>query len=87
MPVKRRVDKRRISSDDERLAWAGFFDCGYDYFNDLPAIGVETDQYNRPDSETARAAWKVHGPTLAAGPFPRIKCGFALAEYGEPDAG
>ena len=32
MPVKRRVDKRRLAPEAEAEAWRDYFESGYDFF-------------------------------------------------------
>ena len=56
MPVRARKSRRR----DRRAeidAWATFFKSGFDFFDDLPGIGVETNEYGVPADEVARDAW------------------------------
>ena len=60
MPRKRTRAKRH-SVEAQRSAWEAVFDTGYDFFDDLPALGVWTDNYSRPDPEDAREAWERFG--------------------------
>ena len=61
MPVKRRTSKRRASPQLEYEAWEPVFDSGYDFFDELPEIGIETDNYSRPPLDLARCAWQRFG--------------------------
>lgn len=40
MPVRRRIDRRRT---DDAKAWAGYFLSGYDFFDDLEAVGLNEE--------------------------------------------
>jgi hypothetical protein len=78
MPVKRRVWKRRVQADP--AAWEVLFECGYDYFRDLP---FKTDTEAQ---EAAREAWESLGAAFLASradnplcPVPR-----AFQAFGEP---
>lgn len=56
MPVRMRKSRRR-DVRAEKEAWAMFFQSGFDFFHDLPDIGVETNQHGVPAEEVAREAW------------------------------
>lgn len=61
MPVKRRHSKRRVQGAAELDAWSGVFDSGYDFFDELPDIGVETDANNQVPDDVLREAWERLG--------------------------
>jgi hypothetical protein len=85
MPVKRRAGKRRLDAAAEAEAWECYFDSGYDFFADLPKIGVETDAHSRPDPDAGEAAWHRLGALFLAvrTPDPH-KEPWALRTFGEP---
>jgi hypothetical protein len=56
MPVRSKRNRRR-DRKAELEAWKMYFASGYDFFNDLPDIGVETTQYGVPAEDLARDAW------------------------------
>lgn len=85
MPVKRRVDKRRIDPAAEAEAWAEVFTSGHDYFGDLRDYGVELDAYDRAPDEIVRAAWQRLGPIYLASRKPDAALTpWALTTFGEP---
>lgn len=63
MPIRARKSRRRL---DAAPAWACAFECEFDYFDDLPEIGVHTDSYGLPDREEAEAAWHRYGAAFMA---------------------
>jgi hypothetical protein len=83
MPVKRRVAKRRIDLETELLFWSSVFGSGYDFFGELPSIGIAVDQHNRPDREVAREAWHRLGAIWMDDPINPWDP-WALREFGEP---
>ncbi len=84
MPVKRRSHKRRIDPETVYRAWAGALETEFDFFDDLPALGVPTDQYGRPDREAARAAWAQYGARILAEHDAAMGPPWALTEFGDP---
>ena len=62
MPRKR-THARRHNLRAEYEAWSAVFDTGFDFFDELPLIGVPTDNYGRPPFESAERAWHRHGGT------------------------
>ena len=88
MPVKRRTEKRRMDPTAELEAWSLMFASGYDYFDDLPRIGVVTDAYSKPDRAVIQDAWHRLGARFLAEPQdPHLVPCWALKEFGEPHAG
>lgn len=87
MPVKRRLEKRRLDPHAEAKAWESYFDCGRDFFQDLPAVGVPVGPYGKTDFETARAAWHRLGRIFLANrkPDPH-RPPWALQVFGDPHA-
>ena len=88
MPRSRRRSKRH-TWEAQREAWEAIFDCGRDFFGELPAIGVPTDPYGKPDMEAARDAWLRFGPGYLATHPHQIYDGqliWALSQFGEPNA-
>lgn len=89
MPVRRKIDRRRAEA---LPAWEMTFLAGRDYFGDLEAIGVATDEYSRPDRSEAEAAWRrlgtlflaEHAAEQAQQRHPREGEPWALAEFGMP---
>lgn len=88
MPRKRTRSKRH-NLEAQRFTWESVFDCGRDFFGELPELGVATDKYGRPDPDEAREAWQRLGPDYLAS-HPREKSPgiqiWALEQFGEPDA-
>lgn len=80
MPVKRRRPK--VRAEDLR-AWEMVFLSGYDFFHELPAIGVETDAYSRPGRDEAEAAWQRLGSVYLEG-YRDERTPWALEEFGDP---
>ena len=90
MPVKRRTPKRRTNLAAELEAWATYFDCGHDFFNELPRIGVDCERSRGPERAVAEEAWHRLGARYLADPEPKLKPHselWALKEFGEPHAG
>jgi hypothetical protein len=85
VPVKRRTAKRRLDARAEAEAWESVFDCEYDFFDALPEIGVETDEYGRVDREVAEEAWHRLGNIfLAERPSQGVREPWALKQFGPP---
>lgn len=59
MPVKRRISKRHDAQAYE--IWGSIFSSGFDFFDELPDLGLETDAYDRPKHDDALAAWERYG--------------------------
>jgi len=90
MPVRARNRKRR----DQRAeldAWSTYFECGFDLFDFLPAIGVETRRYGVLDEDVARDAWQRLGASyMSEWPARRMSSEatpHALRVFGEPPGG
>ena len=84
MPVKKRTAKRRLDPAAELDAWSMAFQCGHDYFGDLPEIGVPMDGHG-PDRAAAEAAWHRLGARfLAERRDPVLGTPWAPSEFGEP---
>ncbi|MHA6297850.1 hypothetical protein [Devosia sp. CAU 1758] len=60
MPVRARKSRRR-DVRAEKEAWSMFFQSGFDFFNDLRDMGVETNQNGVPADDVAREAWQRLG--------------------------
>lgn len=84
MPVKRRNAKRRFDLATVADAWSMCLIAGWDYFKELPAIGVEVDRMGRPDLELARDAWRTFGPTILAERGPTDGATWAERTFGRP---
>lgn len=87
---KRRTSKRRtggISREAELAAWSGVFNCGTDFFEDLPKIGVETNRLDEPDDAVFEAAWRRLGLAfLRSATAENGRTGqFAISRFGDPD--
>lgn len=54
MPTKR-TRRTRQRRPDELKAWRTFFECGFDYFGDLAAIGIHKE---RDAQKAAPEAWE-----------------------------
>ncbi len=88
MPVRRRKGKR-LARIDEHAAWSDVFECQYDFFGELPSIGVKTDQYDLPDPKVAAEAWQRLGAAFMAEwrsrpHHPDESEPWALTTFGEP---
>ena len=84
MPVKRRNAKRRIDLREVMEAWTMPLVSGWDFFRELPAIGVEVDRQGCPDLELAREAWRTFGPTILAERGPTEGATWAERTFGKP---
>ncbi len=78
MPVKRRMPKKRTTSEAEAEAWEMMFECGTDYFSDLPFTN------NDEARVAARGAWRRLGAIFLAQRPANEKVPWALEEFGEP---
>jgi hypothetical protein len=63
LPVKRRIAKRRISTEAELKAWDMMFSCGYDFFSSLEDLGYRNEAEARA---AAPEAWKRLGRAFLA---------------------
>ena len=84
MPLKRRMAKRRFDLQQLVEAWSMPLVAGWDFFRDLPEIGVEVDRHGRPDLEVAREAWRVFGPTILEQRGPTAGATWAEQTFGKP---
>lgn len=64
MPVRRKLDRRRVSASMD--AWSMYLESGIDYFDDLPAAGVIVDDSGQPSIEDAAEAWQAYAGDLLA---------------------
>ena len=87
MPMKHRRTKRRLPASAELEAWATYFNSGFDFFDELPEIGVETDAHSRPDRAIGHAAWHRLGARFLAEIRPRQRDPWAQRAFGAPHAG
>lgn len=81
MPVRYRRSKARM---DDLPAWVMTFQAGFDYFDELPGAGVETDAYGRPPRPVAIEAWHRLGAVFLAQYRDIAVEPWALLEFGEP---
>jgi hypothetical protein len=80
MPVKRRVEKRRLTEAAEAR-----FETGRDFFRALTDIGVEVDAYGLPDADDTKLAWQRLGHLFLADRKPDPYRGpWALKIFGDP---
>lgn len=84
MPVKRRVNKRRVDPDLAREFWEGVLSSGHDFFGDAAELGISTDEYGRPSRAEAEAAWRQYGPNMAAEAGRCDAALWAATEFGPP---
>jgi hypothetical protein len=82
MPVRRRASKRRSTEGLDN--WYFVFCSGFDFFDELAAIGVQVDSYGRTSIDDARAAWLRLGEAFLEQPGAGEADPWALAEFGEP---
>jgi hypothetical protein len=80
MPMKRRISKRRAP---EAPAWATFFACGWDFFDDLRDFGMTEAEA----AEVAEDAWRQHGAAFMASwqPQPNRALPWAAEQFGVPE--
>ncbi|OCJ03744.1 hypothetical protein A6U87_17570 [Rhizobium sp. AC44/96] len=82
MPVKRRVQIRRQGDVD---AWDAVFSTGYDLLWELQMLGVEMDEYGRPDTAVIEEAWRTMGEAYLEKPrHPELPSPWALEIFGDP---
>ena len=85
MPVKRRNAKRRLDPTIELKAWSMTFQAGVDYLQELPRIGVRTNDHSRTDLAVAEDAWSRLGARfLQEEAEPDRGAPWGLREFGEP---
>jgi hypothetical protein len=82
MPVRRRANKRRSTEGLDN--WHFVFCSGFDFFDELAAIGVQVDAYGRPSIEDSSAAWLRLGEAFLDWHDPQLDEPWALTEFGEP---
>jgi hypothetical protein len=88
MPVKRRIQKRRLSPAAELEAWRELFDCGHDFFNDLELLGFPGGDCDRAAQQAARLAWRRFGATFMETWRSDVRSRpWALEQFGDPHAG
>jgi hypothetical protein len=56
MPVRQRLNKRRLGVAAEAEAWAELFECGDDFFDDLEPFGFQSTGIGGDSGRAARAA-------------------------------
>ena len=78
MPVKKRINKRRVDYDP--AAWAMLFECGSDYFRHLPFASEAEVR------EAARGAWEHLGAAFLTNRRESIQRAepWALKQFGKP---
>ncbi len=86
MPVRRRTNRRHAG---EAEAWAGYMMSGFDFFDELSAIGL-TEETAWPIAE---ATWRrigqdviAHIDRLHEGYYPPPRPFWAEEEFGPPSA-
>lgn len=82
MPVKRRLDKRRLAGPPAP-AWESVFLSGHDYLGDLAAFGLRDDAAVK---EAAQGAWEAFGEVFMAQwvPTPDRTLPWACRAFGKP---
>lgn len=84
MPVRRRKSKARAS---DVAAWAEYFQCGHDFFDELKAIG-HTEETAAPLAESVwheiGVAVIAHLDAIHAGFHPYERPIWAEREFGPP---
>ena len=86
MPVRKKANRRRTG---EVEAWAGYFQSGCDFFDELAAVGVDEES-----AETlAEATWRrigldviAHIDELHRGFYPPPRPFWAEEQFGSPSA-
>jgi len=89
MPLKRRVDKRRIDPRADMEAWSSTFDCGVTFDGDLDPVGIPT-AIGRPTSAEIEQAWHRLGSAYIAERGHETGHGaplWCLRQFGEPSNG
>lgn len=83
MPVRKRANRKRaIASVDE---WDAVFSTGYDLLWELQMLGVEMDEYGRPDLAVTEEAWRLLGEDYLMKPrHPELPEPWALQMFGDP---
>jgi len=83
MPVRRKQSKRRSTEGLDE--WFFVFSGGHDYFGELPALGIETNQYSQPSLADSEAAWQRLGEAfLELDRSPESGESWALKQFGLP---
>lgn len=87
MPVRRRIDRRRIG---DAKAWAGYFLSGADFFDDLEDVGL-TEETAAPIAEETWHAIGAdvirHLENMHVGFAPLDRPIWAETVYGPPNGG
>lgn len=81
MPVKRRIPKRNDTLAYE--VWNSIFDSGYDFFDELADIGIETQRPGRPYDADALTAWQRYGARWLT-ENPQTEISWAETKFGRP---
>ena len=84
MPVKRRNLKRRVDAEAEYRVWSDIFDTGYDFFDELPQIGLRRQRPGQVDPELAREPWARLGKRWLAEHSDEARITWAEEQYGRP---
>lgn len=61
MPVKRRTSKLRIDPEREFFIWSAVFSAGYDFFDELPELGLPSIERGTVPADWAREPWSRLG--------------------------
>lgn len=86
MPVKRRITKRRFSTEELYFTWGDVLALGADYFNELEALGFKSDS-GKPDREEALEMWRLFGARVMAERAPSLGPCWGEREFGDPTGG
>lgn len=97
MPIKRRIEKRRLSPEAECAAWHDVFQSGFDFFGDAAELtGLREpihfgdlearEEAREPWLAAARDAWTRHGARWLAehSEQPRLHAVWAVEQFGLP---
>lgn len=83
MPVRRKINRRRAAATVEE--WDSVFSTGYDLLWELQLLGIEMDEYGRPDIAVTKAAWREFGEGYLNKPrHPDLPPPWALETFGDP---
>lgn len=81
MPVKRRATKRRVDPEREYEIWAVVLSGGYDFFNELPELGIAALGRGTMPDDLASDAWQRFGARHLA----EHGEGWAFRHFGPPE--
>lgn len=86
MPEKRRTRKGRTDKRTEAEAWGCIFEVGYDFFGDLPRMGITLDRHGMAFEGETRDAWHRLGRIWLATRDPILadRPPWAVEQFGEP---